>query len=130
VSQPATLPYVRKRSRRTVSPQHVHNDTSAGRAINWCYPWTVQTYPGRERGVLALLGQSVTWAAVQHWRNGRRPLPSWAATALAVHIEARLESGKELVAELRELAKVVKPRKRRGWEVTDEQTGLSRRKVW
>jgi hypothetical protein len=92
---------VRKSPPCAVVRSSPYNDSLTGRAVAWCFPWSRDGYPGRMRGVLSLLGQSLTWTAVQNWRAGRRPLPAWAARGLADHIEARARPGLMLVAELR-----------------------------
>ncbi len=83
----------------------------ADQVVCWLFPWTVETYPGQHRGVLAVLGRRVTWDTVRHWLHDRRPIPPWARAVLADYIEARARAGLELAAELRALP--VRPDKRR-----------------
>lgn len=53
------------------------------------------------RGFLASLGRAMTWGAVQHWRHGRRRMPSWAALVLAEQLEERARVASELATGLR-----------------------------
>jgi hypothetical protein len=76
----------------------------AWRACDWCLPWTLATYPGHSKGVLAILGRPVTWSLVGKWKSGTKPVPAWASRALAEWIDRRCEVGRALSAELREAA--------------------------
>jgi hypothetical protein len=71
------------------------------RVLTWLFPWTVETYPGQHRGMLAVLGNRVGWDTVRHWLHDRRPIPGWARAVLADYIEARCRAGLDLAAELR-----------------------------
>jgi hypothetical protein len=82
-------------------PEALARTNVAGRAVAWLFPWTVDTYPGRHRGVLSLLGNRVTWAYVRHWMTGRRPIPGWARLLLADYLEGRARVALDLAAELR-----------------------------
>jgi hypothetical protein len=89
-------------------PEVLARTNVAGRAVAWLFPWTVDTYPGRHRGVLSLLGNRVTWAYVRHWMTGRRPIPPWARAVLADYLRSRAAVALELAAELEQ----EQPRKR------------------
>lgn len=89
----------------------VRRSNLADRVLMCLFPWTVETYPGQHRGVLAVLGRRVTWDTVRHWLHDRRPIPPWARAVLADYLEARGRVALELAAELRALP--VRPDKRR-----------------
>lgn len=69
-----------------------------------------------------VLGCKVTAKAIDNWRYGRSPLPSWAALELADEIERRVKFGAELVERLRNDAE--RPRKVGGLQIIDPETGL------
>lgn len=70
-------------------------------ALEWWMPWNRFTFPGLRLAILTVLGNRVTWQAVQHWRTERRPLPQWAADAFADQLEARARSALEIAFRLR-----------------------------
>jgi hypothetical protein len=88
------------------------------RVCVYLYPWTVWTYPGRLRGVLALLGHRVTRQATQNWRKNNRP-SVWAAREMAAHLEERSRIGLELASELRAYIQARESEPSRvGWALT------------
>lgn len=89
------------------SPGHTSVKPRAGpfsHALEWLFPWSLGSYPGHARSVLAILPQRVTWGAIEHWKAGRRFPAAWACEALAAYITSRCEVGLALAAELRVLA--------------------------
>jgi hypothetical protein len=115
---------VDKFGRRSLVPENRSQyATLCARAIRWCVPWTRVDYPGFERGGLALMPRVVTWAAVQHWRSGRRPLPADVALALASFIGARCDSGRALAAELQLYAASVPSRQPSGFQTIRARDG-------
>lgn len=94
------------------------------RGFSWLLPWSADGYPGWKGGAVELLAGRAKWAAFKHWRAGRRSMPEWFAECLADHIEARVKSGAELVAELRAYRKP--ERKRQGFLVVDPVTGQNK----
>lgn len=73
------------------------------RAMQWCLPWGIWTYPGHTAGSLAILGSSRSsyylWASLNN-------APSWALLRAAEYIEARCARGMALVTELRAAAEM------------------------
>lgn len=108
-SQPSEISHVSShrlhlqalKRRFVVEHASLHASKLGSRVTFWLFPWSVETYPGIVRGVLAVLGRRITWRTVQHWQAETRPIPSWARAVLADYIEARCRAGLELVAELR-----------------------------
>jgi len=75
-------------------------------------------YPGRVRGVLAILGNKVTRQSVHVWSRNDRP-PVWAAQAMADYLEERGRIGLELAAELRAYIQARESEPSRvGWALT------------
>lgn len=97
--------------RFVVSQSSVHATTLASRVTACLFPWSVETYPGIKRGVLAVLGNRVTWRVVQFWQAEGRPIPPWARAILADYLRSRAAVALELAAELDALP--VRPDKRR-----------------
>ena len=52
-------------------------------------PWTVWTYPGLRKGIIAILGKRASYGSIQHWRSGRRDPPQWACDLLADYLRGR-----------------------------------------
>lgn len=52
-------------------------------------PWTVWTYPGLRKGIIAILGKRASYGSIQHWRSGRRDPPEWACRLLADYLRSR-----------------------------------------
>lgn len=128
VSRPAVR-HARKHPRTIAPPLLPTRDTLADRAIRWLLPWTMDSYPGRQRGIVEILNGAVGWYAVRGWKTGRRTLPTWAARRVAEAIETRCMHGWALVQELRSYADVADatPRKLHGFCAVDESTGADRR---
>jgi len=109
-SERRTIRYARQKARRSTDNRgcettaidgDLHNATRiAERASRWAAPWTVRRYPGRERLLRAIMGRSVTVQMINAWRSGERPLPVWAALALADAIERRATVGLQIALEL------------------------------
>lgn len=74
-------------------------------AIECLFPWSIGSYPGHRRAVLAILPRPVTWGAVQHWKTGRKRMPVWACEALADYLERRAAADLALAGRLREAAR-------------------------
>lgn len=70
------------------------------RACDYALPWTLATYPGHTKGVLAILGRPITWSAVGHWKRGKRQPPEWACRVMAEYIRRQCEVGLALATEL------------------------------
>lgn len=88
-------------ARSTVPAHRTSHGSLAERVFLWHFPWTRKGYPGFRKGILAIIGRTVTWGAVAHWRAGRRKLPVDVAICLAENIEARAANGLALAQELR-----------------------------
>lgn len=73
-------------------------------AVRWILPWSLGTYPGHQRGILAILARPITWKAIEHWKAGRRRPAAWACRALQSYIRTRCEVGLRLADELENLA--------------------------
>lgn len=69
-------------------------------ACNWIAPWSVFSYPGHVRIILAVLGRSITDSAVGRWKRDDPGAPVWAATAIRDYIRHRCEVGLGLVDHL------------------------------
>jgi hypothetical protein len=95
--------HVRALRRIGVRPTSPPNSTLARRVASWLFPWTVHTYPGLNRGILAVLTRSITVRAIEQWREGKRPLPLWAAQDLRAHIRQIITQGELLIAEIDEM---------------------------
>jgi hypothetical protein len=65
------------------------------RACEWCLPWSVFSYPGHGRGILAIIGRAVTPQTIHNWNRNDRP-PAWAARAMLEHISRRIEAGQQI----------------------------------
>lgn len=100
--------WVRQTRRRINRPTHKVRDprnllpvivTTFRLACEWCLPWTVFSYPGHERGLLAILGRILARRSVQMWKQKNNP-PVWAATAIRDYIRHRCEVGLGLVDQL------------------------------
>ncbi len=76
------------------------------RAALWLYPWLDRS-PGLYVSLMALCGCSRE--TLRHWLKGRRKLPDRVRLILIATIEARLESGAAIVAELKAAAPGPKP---------------------
>lgn len=102
----------------------------AGRAALWAAPWDARRYPGRGRLLGLILGRSVTTQMVGKWRSGDRPLPVWAALALAQAIERRARAGLQIASDLtryadeKAIADALKP-KRGAWWRKDRASGVA-----
>ena len=68
-------------------------------AAAWCFPWNVFSYPGHYRGLLAVLGRSVSLSSICGWKQRDRPAP-WAAAVLSAYIRRRCAVGLELADRL------------------------------
>jgi hypothetical protein len=91
--------YARKRSYPL--PRVLNSSGSIfSRAFYWLYPWATREYPGRVRGLLAVLDNRVTRQSIHRWARNDRPAV-WAARAMVEHLEERSRIGMELAAELR-----------------------------
>ena len=90
--------------RLAVRPASASNAPLPERAAHWLYPWVVWEYPGRRRGPLSVLGDSVTPRAVEYWRKGEKPLAPWAARAWAAEIKRLSEEGLQIAADLERYA--------------------------
>jgi hypothetical protein len=66
----------------------------------WLYPWSVSTYPGMHRGILAIFSRPYTWQGVRHWLRENARLPAQASLDLRDAIKARVDPGLVLIAEL------------------------------
>lgn len=75
-----------------------------GRVCAWCALWSIQSYPGRQRIMLSIVGSRVSATALRMWHRADRKLPEWAAVVFAEHIRARCEVGLRLAADLEEHA--------------------------
>lgn len=69
-------------------------------ACEWCAPWSVQTYPGHTRLMLALFARSITDRAIQHWKAGRACPPVWATRTVQAYIRSRCATGLRLAENL------------------------------
>ncbi len=76
------------------------------RAAFWLFPYLDHS-PGLYRSLTALFGCSV--GSLKHWLSGRRNMPDRVRLILIATIEARLESGAAIVAELKAAAPGPKP---------------------
>lgn len=74
--------------------------TLCRRAMSWCLPWSIFSYPGHLRGIRAILGHEVP-NSTAHWWKDRDRLPVWAAERLLWYIGARCAVGLTLCNELR-----------------------------
>ena len=68
-------------------------------ATAWAFPWGVFTYPGHYKGILAVLGRSVSISSIGHWKRSNRPAP-WACKVMRDYIARRCEAGQDLVTQL------------------------------
>lgn len=75
--------------------------------------------------VMELLAGRATWIAFKKWRTGERRAPDWFAQVLADLIEARVNAGRDIVAELRAYRRPAQPM--RGAMAVDPETGTDRR---
>jgi hypothetical protein len=119
-----------KRSRHiSLVPPSNNNATLAGAAIAHICPFTKLDFPGLRRGILALLGRSISWQATQHWRSGRTRLPPWAAERFATEIERRCREGEAIASELREYIRDWRPydRSHPAFLQLDPESGLRRK---
>lgn len=65
-------------------------------ACEWIAPWSVFSYPGHMRMILAILGDSVTWSSVANWKRERANPGVWAVRALQAYIRSRCAVGLRL----------------------------------
>lgn len=70
------------------------------RAFRWALPWSVSSYPGLRRGILAILSNGWTYSAIVHWRHDRARVPILAVSRLRDYIAGRCEVGMSLVSEM------------------------------
>lgn len=117
-----------KHRRSIVSTLSNRYDTLAARALRWALPWTLRGYPGFHRGVMEIIGQRLTFGAVQHWRAGRRRLPVETAERLLDHISARVAIGQGLIDELTRYIAVrrAEPKRLDGCCVVRDRDGVIR----
>lgn len=87
-------------------------------------PWSIGGYPGIERGAGEIIRGATKWQ-IRGWQNNKNHAPQWAVDLLAGYIEARLEAGQRVLAELR--AYRPPPKKPSGFLLPDPVTGLDRR---
>ena len=109
---------------RTLSPPpRVVKPELFERATQWILPWTIMSYPGYHKGIVAILGCRWKWGAIRMWcRRGINPNPD-ACLILADYIERRCEAGLALVAQLREHVASRPPRKPQGLQVVRDRDG-------
>lgn len=69
-------------------------------ACEWILPWSVFSYPGHMRGILGILGRSLTYRSVSHWKRGVVKAPVWAVAGIRDYIRHRCEVGLGLVDQL------------------------------
>ena len=80
-------PYVSKRS--LVPARLSKYVTAFARAADAALPWTLRTYPGFRKGVVAMFGGRASWDTIAHWRSGRREPPDWACQVIADYLRGR-----------------------------------------
>ncbi len=46
---------------------------------------------GGRKEIIAALGRPITWGAIRHWMEGRKPIPQWAVERIQAQLAARSE---------------------------------------
>jgi hypothetical protein len=94
-------------------------------ACHFLIPWDAHYSPGIGRGLRQLAGNRVGTETALKWRKGN-PVPLWAMELVAEEIGRQARVGLKiqgaLLAEIE--AKKATPRKPRGVEIIDNETGL------
>jgi hypothetical protein len=103
----------------------VDTNSPVAAARHFLIPWDAHHYPGIGRGLRQLVNRRVDIRAIGYWRSGNST-PMWAMELLAEEIgrRARLGLKAEEVLRAQIEAKKAKPRKPRGVEIINDETGL------
>ena len=80
-------PRVNRRS--LVAPNLSQYATPFERAAQAALPWTLRTFPGLYKGLVAIFAGRVDYQTIAHWRSGRRVPPSWACQVIADYLRGR-----------------------------------------
>ena len=96
-------PYISKRS--LVPVRLSKYVTAFARAADAALPWTLRTYPGFRKGVVAIFGGRASWDTIAHWRSGRRDPPDWAREVIADYLRGRAAAMLEAADALNEVAR-------------------------
>ena len=93
----------RRRSRLATHRQKIRRVpvkrlTGPRKALQWLFPYSLDTYPGQWKGFAGLLGVSV--ATLKHVLAGRRPLSREGRDRLIAALRSDLEQGQAILAEL------------------------------
>jgi hypothetical protein len=94
-------------------------------ACHWLLPWDAHYYPGIGRGLRQLAQNRVGTATALKWRKSN-PVPLWAMQTLADALGRKARLGLEIEARLLQMIeeKRIRPRKPRGLEIIDPESGL------
>ena len=85
---------------RMVIRSYQDKPSLADKAVTWLVPWDHWSFPGFRRGILAILGRSITWASVDNWRTCRKPMAPWAARVFSEAIRTRAMIGLQIADDL------------------------------
>jgi hypothetical protein len=75
------------------------------RAAQAALPWTLRTFPGLHKGLVAIFADRVDYQTIAHWRSGRREPPDWAREVVADYLRSRAASMLEAADALNEVSK-------------------------
>jgi hypothetical protein len=103
----------------------VDTNSPVAAACHFLIPWDAHHYPGIGRGLRQLVNKRVDIRAIGYWRSGNST-PMWAMELLAEEIGRRARLGLKVEEALRAQieAKNATPRKPKGVEIIDHETGL------
>lgn len=66
--------------------------TAPNIAAQTLFPWPAETYPGLQRGMVAVLHNRVKADTIKKWRQGLRAIPLWAIELIRAELGRRRQA--------------------------------------